>query len=324
MTVPTTARRTRPLLAAALVAVVAPSTVEAQTIELGFGWRPGMAAEVRMENVTETEAAGMAFSVFFRTRHRSVVSETADGFQISNSDYEVLDFDTPMGAAPVTPELLAASQPSILVSRDGAFIDIVDAEGRAATVREELAAAQEELPPGMGGVLEGFADVEALRRTAEEQWRGVVGWWVGRTATAGETEFSTLTQQLPVPGLDAIEVDVEMTMTGRVDCVQESGANDCVELVVLGRPTEASLTAAMAGLVGRMTEQMGGMVSPGQLAIDEWALETETRLIAEPETLVPYRSEIVVEQTMTMAVMGMSQSTWTVNSTTTEYDWEGR
>jgi hypothetical protein len=303
---------------ALLAALASPGAVQAQTVDLGFGWTPGMSARVSVESLTSTEAMGQTVEVTMRSSHTVAVTEVAQGLGIESSDFELELSESSMGPVPADVSQLQASHPSMLVSRDGTFVDLLDAEGQAARAAE----AAGQLPPEMAGMLDNLFDADGMRNTAREQWRGSVGWWVGRSLTVGQVESMTIEQNLPIGAGATLAVDVEIEVAGVVDCLPGSGAGDCVELIARATPTEESLQVAMDAVLAQLSEQMGDMAA--NMALNEFGLTTETVLVAEPGTLVPHRSESTVEQTMSMAMMGMAQEVWTVVTTTTEYDWSGR
>jgi hypothetical protein len=298
--VPTMNRIRIALAALALVAAPLAAQEEAtDTVQLRFGWQPGMRAEVEMEQLRIRTTDGRVDSTRIASTYRLEVDEHPEGLALTYSDMRYTGL--PKSADPQLRRLLEALAGSSsggrgrsIVSREGDFVRVEGAEELA----REVMAALEPLFAEMDGaglenvrqMLAGMVSPEALDASAADEWNALVGAWIDADLEVGGVYGLESSFQSPAfPGVE-IPVTLEFQVEGWTPCVDGAaeGAEPCVALVMISLPDPRAVGEAVGGFLaqaGVPREEMEGLFA--QLAV-----ETFITLVAEPATLRPHRLEI--------------------------------
>ena len=169
--------------------------------------------------------------------------------------------------------------------------------------------------PAMGASLQQVTSVATIARGVQQGWMQMVGTYVGRSWTPGDSMRESLSQPLPgLPG--AMMVTAQVTRyEGVVPCPTTSKAATCWRFT---RNSEVDMSAMRAALAGAM-ESMG-LSDPGtvqDLPIPRTA--STSYLVMDASTTQPLEIGMSVVSTMTISGADMTSRTTTV----LRYVWSG-
>jgi hypothetical protein len=178
--------------------------------------------------------------------------------------------------------------PDYVVDRDGDFV-------RIENLAPYLKRLEDALVTGLpDGPKEARAKAEELVRTLvterlltaaiEEEWNMVVGNWANGSYVPGEVYELHLSYQSPVLGDRGFPMVVTQQLAGREACRKGAAPESCVRLVQVSRVSDPSFNRAMSAFVRKT---VGGDVS-----IDKAEVVKSVEVIADPKTLLPYRSVV--------------------------------
>lgn len=321
--------RTAAALAAGL-GMGLPGSVAAQaSVTLDFGW-PATSARV----VTEmTTVAGNPMGPRSDTTSLAAtltVERVPEGYRIAYADYDFgggLGLDSLEQAAALEPgrmaELLEMAQqasPDILVSPDGAFLQIAD-PADLQPILDAMASIFDEVQamapnPMLAGMRERLLDPATWNTTLAAAWDEQVGKWRG-SWTAGQVRADTTAFPNPL-GDEPLPMRQELSFEGFEDCPDGSGR--CAVLVGMAR-SDAALQDRFQALMNDMMAQMG---APPEMSVEVSELDVKqtTRVHFRPDGMIPIQSRVTVETHQVMAVMGREQATDQTQVTRVTWDWE--
>lgn len=313
----------------ALLLAVAPALQAQESVTLTFGWTPGVAA---VTTITESSAlmGGQPMGFENEVQYQLTVAEAADGLRVSVDGFvvdgtELEELFESVDSERMS-ELMAYTRPDWLVSATGQYRGMANYEEVRAVMEgflEEMLAELEGEAQGMGDVMrdmmESSVSEEVMDESAELEWDRLVGWWAGRTLTEGEPTTVVTEMQAAMIGNKTFQVETALVFAGRVSCDEEGTGEDCLELVSRGSPDAEELRDAMDIFMADMMEQAGG--TGMEMGITSLMLDQEARLVVEPGTLRPVRTEMLVDLTMEMEMMGMSQRMENRQVQRTYYTW---
>lgn len=279
-------------LLAATVLSLAMLPCRAETA-LKFDWPDGLAATIiytksrtrtQGDQPPQQQEASMAYRQTARRQGDGVVvsAEITDASELLNK--------LPPGEREKMKLLLSAGMPPIRVTPAGSFEDIHDIDA----FREHLRGFFSGLLSNsahrqkMQGALESITSREFLRAAAAQQWNAMVGTWAGVAFEPGESYPLESEADLPlVPGLK-MKVAQRYRLIKEVDCTRAGQVRRCVELEATTSSVDESVRDAFNG-VGKKLTGDASLFSPD--AIKDFVLESRTRLVTEPDTLVPHELE---------------------------------
>lgn len=286
---------------ALVAAPLAAQEESADTVQLRFGWQPGMRAEVEMEQVRIRDTETGRDSVRMASTYRLQVAEHPEGLAVTYADMRWTE--VPGDAGPEIRRLFDAMAASSsggrarnVVTRGGEFVRV---EGAEETAREVMAALEplfaEVDEAGLANLrqmLAGMVSPEALSASAADEWNALVGAWVDADLEVGAVYALESSFQAPVfPGVE-IPVSLQFQVEGWTQCAETDGGGDgeepCVALVMISQPD----AEVVAGAIRRFLEQAGLPVEEADDLFAQLAVETFVSLVAEPATLRPHRLEI--------------------------------
>lgn len=292
----------------------------ADTVRLRFGWPVGLTARVNAHKFRARSADGKADTTNVRLSYRLIVEPHRQGRLVRFHGFEV-------PGVPVLEEVedrVSALMPSVIVDTTGAFVAIEGVEAMRRELETFLGTSADKagnLRPETRALLERIRSPEMLTTLAEYEWNALVGTWIDAAFVVGlsyETEY-----ELPFPLFPGVMVPVvqEFAAVARVPCTQQDSQRRCVEL-------ESFLyydQDAMRAVLDRLMAQMTLPDTVQQPVIEDYELETEMRLIAEPGTLIPYRLVVTKQITMSLRLgKGPATETTQVETKTTSYEYIAR
>lgn len=285
------------VLALASAPLAAQEEEAADTVQLRFGWRPGMRADVEMEQVRIREMDGRRDSVRFASTYRVEVAEHPDGLAVTYEDMRWTELPD------VQPELGRLFQAMAGTSSGGRARSIVSAGGEFVRVEgveevaREIEAALEPLFSEVEAVglanlrqmLAGMISPEALGASAADEWNALVGAWLDADLEVGGVyELESTFQSPAFPGVD-IPVTMEFRLVDWTPCTEADAAEPrCVELVMGSVPDAQAVAEAVRGFLA----QAGLPMDQAEALFAQMAVETWVTLVTEPGTLRPHVMEI--------------------------------
>lgn len=215
-------------------------------------------------------------------------------------------------AAVITP--LSLRRPDTRVSRSGDFLGLHDAEAFMAEVRSGIDAGTATMSPELLAVARPSIIISLSQQqfssVAARAWDQEVGRWIDRTLQPGSPVITDEMLDFPGPGGGRVPARVSHRLLGQVPC--GTGAGSCVELEVRTVFDGPELTAAYRQ----------ALLAQGAAGIDvsAYRFEIASRLITDPETLVPYRNQVswqnaidVMSGSTTIAVRDAAEHTTIYN-----------
>ena len=170
------------------------------------------------------------------------------------------------------------------VSRDAAFLRVEDADDFRSALIDLVtkaigdAAQKEPLRGFVPRKIGQDASDDRLDGVASMRWGWIVRLWSGRALTLGEATHWTETQIVPSAGQPTIRWQYQAEFVGRVPCSAGESIQRCVELGLIAE-VAAPDRQAYAEAVQRSAK--GARFEYPEMRI-------ELRLVAAPDTLLPY------------------------------------
>jgi hypothetical protein len=133
----------------------------------------------------------------------------------------------------------------------------------------------------------------------------VVGNWVDGSYVPGHVYELEMSYQSPLLGGEAFPMQVTQQLAGRAPCRKGAAPQSCVRLVQTSRVSDASFTRATSAFVRRT---VGAGVS-----VDRAEVVKTVEVLADPSTLLPYRS--AVTETKRFVISAKGEATRTTEET---------
>jgi hypothetical protein len=297
----------------------AAATPPPDTVRLRFGWPVGLTARVSAHKFRARSSDGKTDTINVQLAYRLTVLPHARGRLVRFHDFEV-------PGVPVLAEVeerVSALMPSVVVDTTGALVAIEGVEG----MRRELDAflgpvalrKVDSLRPETRAMLERLRSPEVLTALAEYEWNALVGTWIDADFIVGLTYEAEY--ELPFPLFPGVMLPMvqEFSAIGRVPCHENESERRCVELESFTHPDKDAFRAILDRLLSQMTVPDTAQMP----AIDDYDLETEIRLIAEPATLIPYGLAVTKRVTMWIkAGPGPAAEATQIETKTTRYEYD--
>jgi len=208
--------------------------------------------------------------------------------------------------------------PDYVVDRDGEFV-------RTENLGQYVKRIEDALVSGLpDGPREGRAKARQLVSTlineqsmtalVQDEWNNIVGHWADGSYVPGEVYEVMMVYQSPALGEQTFPMHVTRQLAGREPCRKGAAANSCVRLVQVSRVSDPSLARATGAFVRKT---VGADVS-----VDKAEVLKTVEVIADPKTLLPYRSAIKEVKTFTVSAKGeASRTSEETSETTTIYSY---
>ncbi len=258
------------------------------SVALRFAWPDDLTGRATYTQHHESEQdAGTATVLEAHGSNRFSVSPVDDDLVVvfDDTSFDVV-LDTSTGLSRQIAEVFAQINrrpPDFRVNRAGRFVGLERSDDFLQTVR----AAVEPITAAIGpDDLESLAPTikRALSRgefarTSANQWRDLVGRWAGMEIETNRAIVEQETMHVPFTGGGQIPVRATYRFLGHVPC-GESGGAVCVELELR---TVAEGPAALLAYVSILRR------NDSQTVVNRYRFESTTRVISDPDTLIPYR-----------------------------------
>ncbi len=238
---------------------------DAEVVSLHFGWKPGHVADVveRRERLSGGTSVGAA-----ELRYRLAVRAEGDALVVDRSEEP----------GPPPPGALVVPEPSIRITREGAFAGVVDEGALRERTRAALTAQLGERASEGAALIASATQPELLRARAQGDWNLLIESWLGGRAFALGGVYQLSAKEERPDG--ALQLRYEIGASRRVPCSASETRLRCVELGMRWSPiaehAERALRAQLAGAI------------PAEAKLTEPALRTEVLLVAEPGTMLPH------------------------------------
>jgi len=293
---PSTRRRNAPCVrlgAIVLLCGLAAGAAAAQSsVPLTFDWPESLSGtatysfernQVQGGNVKRLSADGEILLTVSAVSNGLLLSFESGDSQMDSQGYPEME-----GRITKMMARIMQAPPSYVVGRDGAFLRLVDPAGFAATAQDAAMALLSDLPPQLvqqlRQTLEATLSEAQLTSMAESSWNRHVGTWIGGDMEPGRAYHTDDTQHVPMLGA-AFPVRLTYTLIGSAPC---AGANGCVELEERSVMESPKATAAMETLFRRMLAPSGVT----DVRVDTYRVVATSRVVADPDTLLTYRSTV--------------------------------
>jgi hypothetical protein len=192
--------------------------------------------------------------------------------------------------------------PDYVVDRDGDFVRIENLAPYLKRLEEALVKGLPEGPEEARAkardLVRSIVSEESLNASLQDEWNNVVGNWAGGSYVPGESYEMHLIYQSPLLGDRTFPMVVMQQLAGRAACRKGASPHSCVRLLQTSRVGDPSFTRATRAFVRKT---VGGDVS-----IDQAEVVKTVEVIADPKTLLPYRT--VVNETKTFVVSAKGEA----------------
>jgi hypothetical protein len=192
--------------------------------------------------------------------------------------------------------------PDYVVDREGDFVRIENLAPYLKRLEEALVNGLPEGPREARAkareLVRSLVNEDTLSASLQDEWNNVVGNWAGGSYVPGQTYEFELTYQSPALGAQVFPMTVTQQLAGRQACRKGASPNSCVRLVQTSRVSDPRFTRAMSAFVRRT---VGAEVS-----IDRAEVLKSVEVIADPRTLLPYRT--VVKETKSFVVSARGEA----------------
>lgn len=292
----------------------------ADTVHLRFGWPLGLNARVTAQKVRTRSRAGKPDTSHAQFTYQLTVHPHARGRLVRYHGWAAPGIGAFSNVAELE-ERVSALTPSVIVDTTGAFVGI---EGIDAMQRELIALlaphsrGADTLGPGVRELLERLRSPELLTALSEYEWNALVGTWIESDFVIGmlyESEY-----ELPFALVPSIMIPIVQDFIAheRVPCGPEEAERRCVELESRLYHDKAAIRRALDSVMAQVVPRdvVGG--------IEDYEIETEMRLIAEPATLIPHLLVVSKRVTLrTKSAQGVEEATHS-DTKTTRYEYAPR
>jgi hypothetical protein len=192
--------------------------------------------------------------------------------------------------------------PDYVVDRDGDFVRIENLGPYLKRLEDALVNGLPDGPKEARAkaqqLVRSVVSEASLSASIQDDWNGIVGNWSDGSYVPGEVYELHLTYQSPVLGDRTFPMVVTQQLAGREACRKGAAADSCVRLVQTSRVSDPSFSRATSAFVRKT---VGADVS-----VDKADVVKTLEVIADPKTLLPYRS--VMKETKTFVVSAKGEA----------------
>jgi hypothetical protein len=190
--------------------------------------------------------------------------------------------------------------PDYVVDREGDFVRIENLAPYLKRLEDALVNGLPEGPQEARAkareLVGSLVNEDMLSASLQDEWNNVVGNWAGGSYVPGQIYPFELTYQSPPLGAEVFPMAVTQQLVGRQACRKGASPDSCVRLVQTSRVSDPRFTRAMSAFVRRT---VGAKVS-----IDKAEVLKRVEVIADPKTLLPYRTVVRETKRFVVAARG--------------------
>jgi hypothetical protein len=276
-------------------------------IDLTFDWPERMtsSASVRSRSAKRGEVLEMSIRTISTVRPLGDDELLVSG-KVTEKRFGPASKDK--GKADYLERLLAeatADMPDYVVDRDGDFVRMENLGPYVKRVEDALVNG---LPKGTEDVrakarqmARQLVNEETLNALVQDEWNSIVGNWAEASFVPGHVYERQATYWSPALGEQTFPMQMTQRLVGRVACTKGAAPDSCVRLVQTSRVSDPSFTRASSVFVRKA---VGAEVS-----VDSAEVLKSVEVIADPDTLLPYRSVVKETKTFTVSAKGSAPKT---------------
>lgn len=198
-----------------------------------------------------------------------------------------------------------AAVPDYVVDRDGDFVRTENLEPYLKTVEDALVNGLPEGPKEARAkarqLVKTLITEETLSALMQDEWNNIVGNWADASYVPGEVYEFQATYQSPALGDRTFPMRRTQQLAGRVACRKGAAADSCVRLIQVSQVSDPGFTRATSAFVRKT---VGADVS-----VDSAVVVKSVEVIADPQTLLPYRTVVKETKTFTVSAKGEAPRT---------------
>jgi hypothetical protein len=196
--------------------------------------------------------------------------------------------------------------PDYVVDRDGEFVRIENLAPYQKRIEDALVNG---LPEGPKEARAKAQELVRLLMTEEtlsalllDEWNNTVGSWADGSYVPGERYELQQSYQTPALGDQSFPMQVTQQLAGRQACRRGAAANSCVRLVQTSRVTGPDFVKAMSAFVRKT-------LAAEEISVDKAEVVKTVEVIADPKTLLPYRTVVKESKSFVVSAKGESPRT---------------
>ena len=192
--------------------------------------------------------------------------------------------------------------PDYVVDRDGEFVRTENVGSYRQRLEDALVDGLPEGPKEARAkarqLVQTLITEQSLNALVQEEWNSIVGNWAETSYVQGQVYELELAYQSPALGEQTFPMHVTRQLAGREACRKGAAANSCVRLVQVSRVSDPSFALA----TGKFVSKTVG----GEISVDRAEVVKTVEVLADPDTLLPYRS--VVKETKTFVISAKGEA----------------
>jgi hypothetical protein len=275
----------------ALTVLMSWSCAQAQ-IALEFDWPDGLQATVTHTKSKTREGTPSSLPSGVTVVYDIDARKTPEGIVVSQSNVRIDTSALPTAFSDVERKqlqiLTQAALPTFLVSPTGKFERLVDAAAFRATL---LSAFHQALPSlindqKLNELLIQMTSDASLSAMASADWAQTVGFWAGGRLDVGEYYETESQSAIPFFPQKSFKMKSRIKVVGKVECSRMGQERGCVEIEMETRPDSDEIASVLEELI----QQTSALpTTSSSEVIDSINLIVKTRLVTEPNGLIPHR-----------------------------------
>ncbi|HEU4531989.1 MAG TPA: hypothetical protein VFR59_12425 [Steroidobacteraceae bacterium] len=251
---------------------------------MSFGWGRTLEADVdasRRIRVGER-------TVSIRVTYRLQALRDSDGYRVRAADLVVRNDGRVVksGARSAVLVQFMGLIPDWRIASGGGFVGLADYTCQRDKARQYFTETSGSSSPEARRWIEQITSREVLSLQARQHWNAIVGDWAGKEVELGDTlrQDSVEAVALPSLGDSSIRTRHEISALERLPCHERMVDEQCVKIRRVSRPDAGDLERAYARLRKTFPQMAKNAGGSGKMDV-----VTTLELIADPDTLRPYR-----------------------------------
>jgi hypothetical protein len=191
--------------------------------------------------------------------------------------------------------------PDYVVDRDGDFVRVENLAPYLKRIEDALVAGLPEAPKEVRAkaqqMVRSMLSEQILSATVQDEWNFIVGNWANGSYVPGEVYEVHSSYKAPALGGEVFPMVMTQQLAGREACRKGAAANSCVRLLQTSRVSDPSFGRATSALLKKT-------LGTNDVAIESAEVIKSVEVIADPKTLLPYRSVMKETKRFVVAVKG--------------------
>lgn len=313
---------------ASLLLVIAGSVggaVAADSITLTFGWPHDLRGRAEFSDRREKGVGENARVVRIVGSYSFETAPVADGIVISFGDprVQIDGGDADAAGQAKLQEFLTRSMsipPSFVVDRAGDYVRLEGIDAYREAQRSAFVDLLGDVPDASRQLVlrlfEATMSEQQLEAGIVESWYREVGGWIGAELDQGETYEATFTDTVPMLGNAEIPMRAEVRFLGRVPCADGATTSACADLEMVSSVDPDALAQVLEDFVRGLSA--GSEAAP---RVETLKFDTTVRLVTEPDTLLPHRSQTKKVTSIVISQDGKSHSSGQIQETEYRYEY---